>query len=110
MMRKFAVKIMGFILMLLVVSAALQLAISYRIKNRTTTGHDNFHIIRGQKNDLIFLGSSRCFEQYDPKIFEDALGIKAINLGVNGHSDMTMQIMRLQYYLTCNAAPKIAVL
>jgi hypothetical protein len=110
MMKKFVVKMAAFIFILLVVSTLLQLAISYRIKNRTTTGHDNFHIIRGEKNDIVFLGSSRCLEHYDPRIFEDSLGIKAINLGVNGHSDMTMQIMRLQYYLVRNAPPKVAVL
>ena len=109
-MKKFLVKIGLYVFMLLVVSTLLQLVISYRMRNRTTTGHDNFHIIRDQKNDVVFLGSSRCFEQYDPKIFKDSLGIKAINLGVNGHSDLTMQIMRLQYYLVHNAPPKVALL
>ena len=109
-MKKFLLKILSFVLILLAVASILQLLISFRIRNKTTTGHDNFHIIKDHKDELIFLGSSRCLEHFDPKIFKDSLGINAINLGVNGHSDLTMQTLRLQYYLIHNAPPKVAVL
>jgi hypothetical protein len=108
--RKFIANVLVMILLLLGISLVLQLGITYKIRNKTINGQDNFHVIKGQNNDLVFLGSSRCSEHFDPKFFKDSLGLKSVNLGVNGHGDLTMQTIRLKYYLRNNVPPRVAVL
>ena len=60
--------------------------------------------------DLVFLGSSRCYAHFDPLLFERQLPVKAVNIGVDGHSELTMQMLRLMNYLAKNKAPRSAIL
>ena len=109
-MKKFLVNITIILLLSLGVAALFQAAISYRIKGKSINGKDNFHTIMNQQNDIVFLGSSRCTEHFDPHFFRDSLGINSVNLGVSGHGDLTMQFIKLTCYLHDNPPPKIAML
>ncbi len=109
-MKKFIKNIFIFIFILLLCCAAIQLLVSWHIKGKSIYGQDNFHIIKNQDNRLIFLGSSRCIRHFDPKFFQESLGISSVNLGVNGHSNLTMPMLRLKYYLHYNKTPQFAIL
>ena len=108
-MKKFLINILIIFLLLLGVCSLFQALISSRIRNKTINGKDNFHVINNQHNDVVFLGSSRCTEHFDPGFFKDSLGLKTANLGVNGHGDITMDLIRLKYYLKHNPPPRIAM-
>jgi hypothetical protein len=109
-MRHFLIRLVGFGIILLLVALGLQLLLDLRIRSRSVTGHDNLGLTGDAYNELVFLGSSRCYAQFSPSLFEKALGIHAANLGIDGHSELTMHFLRLENYLAGNAPPKIAVL
>src|SRR6185312_6655465 len=109
-MKKFILNLAVVIALLLIVSTVLQLLISWRISDKSINGKDNFHIVKGQVNDIVFMGSSRSAQHFDPGIFRDSLGLKCVNVGVAGHGDLTMQTLRMKYYLLNNPPPKIVML
>ncbi len=109
-MKKFALKLLEVSILLIVIATVLQVAISIRIKNKNTNSHDTFLSIKNQKNDVIFLGSSRCAQHFVPRVFKDALGVNCVNLGAYAHPELPITIMKLKYYLKYNPAPKYAVL
>ncbi|HEY4832637.1 MAG TPA: hypothetical protein VIH61_08785 [Waddliaceae bacterium] len=109
-MKKFIKEITVYILVLLLISIIGQVIVDSRIKDRTVRGHDNIDVVKDQDNGLVFLGSSRCWVHFDPLLFEKGLGMKAVNLGVDGHSELSMPIIRLKDYLEKNKAPKEVIL
>ena len=108
-MRLFIKKTTFFILYVLAVISVMQLIISIRISGRTVNGYDNLDQTSNVDADLVFLGSSRCFEHFDPKFFDTTYHVKSINIGVEGHSELSMAIVRLKTYLLQNKAPRIAI-
>lgn len=50
----------------------------------------NNYINNEMKEDLVFLGSSRCLNHYDPRVFEDELGLSAYNGGMLGNGIILM--------------------
>ncbi|MES2410309.1 MAG: hypothetical protein V4535_02575, partial [Bacteroidota bacterium] len=88
----------------------MQLFISYRIKDKTVTGYDNWDTTANSNADLVLIGSSRCWAHFDPRFFEETYHLKTINLGMNGHNDMTAIQLRLENYLAKNKAPKYVLL
>jgi hypothetical protein len=109
-MKRFIKEMAVYVLIVLLISVIGQNLISMRIKGRLVRGHDNIDFVKGQDNGLVFLGSSRCWAHFDPRAFEKALGIQAVNLGVDGHSELTMHIIRLKDYLLKNRAPQEVIL
>jgi hypothetical protein len=88
----------------------VQSLVNIRIKNKTVNGHDNLNTIKNKDNDLVFLGSSRCFAHFDPALFGKLLRLKAVNIGVDGHSELPIHILRLSNYLAKNKSPRFAIL
>ena len=109
-MKKFLFRLFNLLVVLFIVSAILQLIISIRIKNKTLFGSDNLYTVKNQKNDIVFLGSSRCYCTYDPRFFHDSLGVKSVNLGIEGHQDIAIHMIRLEYYLKYNPPPKLVLI
>lgn len=87
----------------------IQLIISLRISGKMIRGHDNLEQTSNKNADLVFLGSSRCWAHFDPHFFDSAFNMKSINLGVDGHSEVSMVITRLKDYLTRNKPPRFAI-
>ena len=108
-MKLFLKKIVLFLVLFFILCCILQFWVSARIKNKTLTGLDNLDL-SGQQNDLVFMGNSRCFEHFDPALFERALHLKAVNLGMDGHSELELVKLRLRNYLSKNKAPKYIIL
>lgn len=109
-MKQFLKNSILFCSLLLGIVFLIQLAISFRIKGKTVTGYDTLEQTSNVNADLVFMGSSRCWAHFDPKFFEDNYQLKSVNIGMNGHSDLTASILRLENYLTKNKTPKFAIL
>jgi hypothetical protein len=109
-MRKFIIKLAKGVLITAAIAFLIQILINWRIKDKTVNGHDNLNLIRGKKEDIVFLGSSRCLCHFDPRLFEATLGLSAINLGLDGHSDLAAQTLRLKDYLAKNTPPKFVIM
>ncbi|HWB93898.1 MAG TPA: hypothetical protein VG605_18720 [Puia sp.] len=109
-MKEFFKQLLGFFLFLLGFALAIQLVIDWRIRHKVVSGVDTLDYMEGEDNELVFLGSSRCYAEFDPALFEKALGVHAANLGVDGHSELTMQLLRLENYLAKHPAPRVAIL
>lgn len=109
-MRPFLKNSILFAFLLLGIVLLIQIAVSCRIKGRTVTGYDTLEQTSNVNADLVFMGSSRCWAHFDPKFFEDTYHLKSANIGMNGHSDLTASILRLENYLTKNKAPKFVIL
>jgi hypothetical protein len=109
-MKGFFIKLLGFAFFLLGFALIIQLLISWRISHKVLTGLDTLDFMEGQDNQLVFIGSSRCYTGFDPALYETALGLHAANIAVEGHSELIMQMLRLENYLTKHPAPKFAIL
>lgn len=109
-MLLFIKKLLIFLLFTMLLVTALQAIISLRIRGKTVNGHDNIELTSGINADLVFLGSSRCWAHFNPSFFDTAYHIKSLNIGIDGHSEIMMAIVRLSVYLSNNTPPKIAVL
>lgn len=109
-MKLFFKNIAFFCFTTIIVTFILQLVLSYRISNKTIKGYDNWDNLYVQKVDLVLLGSSRCWGHLDPAFFEKNYTVKTINLGMNGHSELTAIKLRLENYLSKNPTPKFVLL
>lgn len=88
----------------------LQVVISFRIKGKTVRGHDNLEQTADLNANLVFLGSSRCWSHFDPVFFDSVFHLKCVNIGVDGHSEISMAIIRLNDYLSRNKTPEYAIM
>jgi len=109
-MKPFLQKTILFLLLMAAGITVIQAWVSFRIRGKTIRGHDNLEQTSGIDADLLFMGSSRCWAHFDPRFFDSAYGIRSVNIGVDGHSELTMTILRLNDYLARNKAPRVAIL
>ncbi|MCG7856236.1 hypothetical protein MD537_04630 [Flavihumibacter sediminis] len=109
-MRLFLKYLGVFVLGTILISIILQLMICFRIEGKTLTGHDNLDLTKNINADLLFLGSSRTWAHFDPHFFDSTFHLKSINIGVDGHSELSMAVTRLNHYLQHNTPPKAIIL
>jgi hypothetical protein len=109
-MKNFVKNILIYLCFVFLVALAIQCIISFRISGKSISENDNLEQTSNVNADLVFLGSSRSSMHFDPKFFDENFKIKSVNIGVNGHSDIAMAIIRLKYYLSRNKQPKFAIL
>mgnify|MGYP003739755267 CR=1 FL=1 len=99
-----------FLCFTIIIVVLIQAIISFRIKGKAITGYDTWDATANINADLVLLGSSRCWAHFDPRFFEKTYHLKAVNIGMNGHSELPASILRLKNYLEKNKAPKFAIL
>ncbi|MES2573358.1 MAG: hypothetical protein V4572_00310 [Bacteroidota bacterium] len=109
-MKTFIKNTIRFSLFIIFIAITAQGIISLKIRNESLNEIDNLEQTANVNADLVFLGSSRCWVQFDPAFFDENFKIKSVNIGVNGHSEITMTILRLKNYLSKNKPPKFAIL
>ena len=97
-------------LFLLVLLAIIQFSISAGIRNKSIRTWDNLSLTKNVNADLVFLGSSRATAHFDPVFFDSAYKLKSINIGIDGHSELSMAITRLNIYLLDNKPPRYVIL
>jgi hypothetical protein len=108
-MRLFITRNIAFCLWALLFGIALQVLISWKISDQNLRGNDTLQV-KDVNADLVFLGNSRCWDHFDPHFFDKAFGLKSINLGIGGHSEIELATMRLENYLGKNEPPKFIIL
>ncbi len=109
-MKVFLKILLSFIGFIIAIIFLIQAIVFLRIKDKCITGFDNLYQTSNVNADLVFIGSSRCLEHFDPLFFNNTFKIKSVNIGVEGHTELTMAIVRLQHYLSCNKNPKFVIL
>jgi hypothetical protein len=109
-MKKFIIKILQFFTLVALVVIMLQIIIGIRVNNKSTTGHDNLDLTSNVNSEIIFMGSSRCWAHFDPVFFEKEFNLKSTNIGIDGHSELSMVYARLLDYLKYNSSPKYAII
>lgn len=109
-MKLFLKKLILYALFTLLLIMGFQALISLRIKGRSLRGYDNLEQTANINADLVFIGSSRCWVHFDPEFFDTAFHLKSVNIGVDGHSEISMAITRLMDYLSRNKSPRFAIL
>jgi hypothetical protein len=86
----------------------LQALISLRINGTTVRGHDNLELTSHIDADVVFLGSSRCLAHFNPNFFDSVYHLRSLNMGMDGHGEISMARIRLSTYLLTNKAPRVA--
>ncbi|WP_291097990.1 MULTISPECIES: hypothetical protein [unclassified Flavobacterium] len=109
-MKTFIKNIVRFSLFIIFIAILLQTIISLKIRNESLNDIDNLEQTSNINADLVFLGSSRCWVHFDPSFFDKTFKIRSVNIGVNGHTEIAMAILRLKNYLSKNNPPKFAIL
>ncbi len=109
-MKKFIKKLIIYFCFIFAAVLIFQILLSLRIEGKTISENNNLELTSNVNADLVLLGSSRCSMHFDPNFFESNFKIQSVNLGVNGHSEITMVTLQLKYYLLRNKSPKYAIL
>ena len=109
-MKLFLKRTLYFFPYLIGVICVLQALISFRINGITVRGHDNLEPTSHINADVVFLGSSRCWAHFNPNFFDSVYHLRSVNIGVDGHSEITLATVRLRTYLITNKAPRVAIL
>jgi hypothetical protein len=110
-MKKFILKLITYAICTILLIYSIQMALSFKIKNKSTNGLDNLVTTSNINAELLLMGSSRCWAHFDPHFFESAFNIKkAVNIGVDGHSELSMTYVRLLDYLSYNKPPKFIII
>jgi hypothetical protein len=109
-MKNFSKNIISFSLFVIILISLIQSLISLKMKGKIIMGHDNLEQASNINADLVFIGSSRCWVHFDPKFFDTTFKLKSVNIGVDGHSEISMAIVRLRDYMSRNKTPKFVIL
>jgi hypothetical protein len=109
-MQKLIRHLIRFTLFLIVLAFAIQLCFSILIRGKSLNEVDNLEQTTNTNATLVFLGSSRCWVQFDPSFFDKTFHLKSVNIGVDGHSELAMATLRLKNYLSRNKPPKFIIL
>lgn len=104
-MRKYLLQLGVFLITILLIAILIEIWIFFKWKNHSAFGHDNWHLLDNRKADLVILGNSRAWVQFDPQAIKDSCNIEVVNLGIDGHGT-DVWLSRLKQYLKKNPSPK----
>ena len=110
-MRKFIIKILYYIVIIYSISASLEYIVDTGLKKSNDNDFGDWNrIFQGElNNEIIILGNSRAFVQYNPIILENQLGLSCYNLGMDG-TPINLQLARLNTLLQYNTSPQALIL
>lgn len=98
-MKQFLRHILIFSTILFAMAWVADLLITRSFKKLTSTPFANWNDIYGQElgSDVLIMGSSRAYVQFDPRILDSILHVNSYNLGCNGqHADA--EIIKYKVY------------
>lgn len=109
-MRQFIIKSLKFGFVVLVVSVLLDLMISFGLRKTECYRFQMFSdIIKGDMNcDLLYMGNSRGFSHFNPRVIDSICGVNSYSLGLGGYP-INAQIAAYHCYKTHNGTPKMIV-
>lgn len=103
-------RIVAFFGVIVALAYGLDAVISSGLRRIPTSKYGALNqVIEGKVNaDIVINGSSRALVHYDPRHLEQATGLTAFNLGMNGtHIDVQLAILRT--YLKHNRKPRLVI-
>ena len=109
-MRKFIIKGLGFGLAVLLLAVLLDVMISFGLNKTDCYRYQTFSdIIKGDmRQDVLYMGNSRAFSHFNPKVIDSICGVSPYNLGLGGYP-MDVQIAAYHCYKAHNGTPKLIV-
>ena len=107
-MKKFIVRLILFCVPLVSLAFVADFVISKNLRKSTDRMLIGWNEIRSGKlhHDVVIMGSSRAWVQYDPQILDSILNIDSYNLGING-SLINRQVIKYNEYCRFNVKPKV---
>ena len=109
-MRKFVVKILLFLVLLLAVAIPADIFLSRQFYDTADYRYAVWNDILkgGLDNDIVIMGSSRSWVQMSPQVLDSILHTSSYNIGIDG-SCIDRQIPRYKMYCKYNRKPKVIV-
>ncbi|MBQ4356069.1 MAG: hypothetical protein II757_05345 [Bacteroidales bacterium] len=99
-MKKFLQKLLLFSGILYLLALGVDMAMTYKIQHLETAPYANWNDIYCSDNlqhDMLIMGSSRAFVQFNPKILDSILQVDSYNLGCNGQG-MDSELLKYDLY------------
>lgn len=98
-MKKFLLHLLMFSIILYAISFIADCTISHQLRKLKSSPFANWNdIYRGEiKSDVLILGSSRAFVQFNPRIIDSCLNVNSYNLGSNGRP-ADAQLLKYEIY------------
>lgn len=109
-MRKFIIKSLGFGLAVLLVAVLLDVMISFGLNKTDCYRYQTFSdIFKGDmRQDVLYMGNSRGFSHFNPKVIDSICGVSSYSLGLGGYP-IDVQIAAYHCYKAHNGTPKLIV-
>jgi hypothetical protein len=109
-MKKFILKAFWLTLPLICAGILADAFLTRNLKKARTADLGVFNdICTGQVNsEVVVYGASRALAHIDPDILADSLGVKAYNLGIDGHN-FRLQWLRHRLLLARNTPPRLII-
>lgn len=106
-MKRFIYTVLSVFGILIGLNVCLDLFLSHRLQHCQTRKFVGWSdIIQTQLNaDLLIIGNSRAWVQYDPAIIDSILGVNSYNLGIDG-SPLNRQIVKYNVYRYYQTKPE----
>lgn len=108
-MKKFLIGTLLFFGILFLLAWTADLWITHQFKKLETSPFGNWNDIYDSniQSDVLIIGSSRAYVQFNPRILDSALHINFYNLGMNGRAVESQVIKYHTYRRLHNAKPKL---
>lgn len=99
-MKRFLVKLISYATITLIIFSVADIFLSRKLRNSTILEFQAWNNIYNQelRNNVVIMGSSRAFVQFNPRIIDSVLHVNSYNLGYNA-SLVNRQVER--YYAYC---------
>lgn len=109
-MRKFIIKVLGFGFAVLLMAVILDIMISFGLRKTDCYRYQTFSdIFKGNMNcDVLYMGNSRGFSHFNPRIIDSICGVNSYSLGLGGYP-INAQIATYNCYKAHNGTPKLIV-
>lgn len=109
-MRKFIVKCLCFGLLVLFIAIALDYMISMGLRRTDCYRYQAFNDIfnENSKYDVLYMGNSRGFSHFNPRIIDSICHVNSYGLGLGGYP-INVQIAEYHCYKAHNGTPKLIV-
>ena len=95
-MKIFIQKLTLFILLFFLITVFFQLIICYQKKIQLSNKKGILEKSDEANATLLLFGSSRCWMHLQPSFFKLNFNVNAANLGINGHSEISIMQLRLK--------------
>lgn len=109
-MRKFIIKVLGFGFAVLLMAVMLDVMISFGLRKTDCYRYQTFSdIFKGNMNcDVLYIGNSRGFSHFNPKIIDSICRVNSYSLGLGGYP-INAQIATYHCYKAHNGTPRLIV-